>query len=233
MFVAATTGQQGLCDPRLAQFEIYDWLQTPVSTGFAARAISFYLTTSHPTLGLFDADLFLGDLAAHRTDFCSPLLLSTILASACVRNTYSFPLLHFLPPTYALPRGGFHFHLTDNLVRAQQSCTALEPDTAGLSHVFFAEAERLYSEEKTGGPQFETAIMTVAAAQLLSITAAVHGKEDISQGYLRDGIRLAHQNGLLAVEKGQSARNWLDDHVSHVNLKAASHAAWGMFCNLT
>lgn len=74
-----------LCDARLGQFEVHGWLQTRVSTEFAAHAISFYLTTEHPILGLFDADLFLDDLVAQKTDFCSPLLLSAVLSFACVR----------------------------------------------------------------------------------------------------------------------------------------------------
>lgn len=83
-----------LCDPRLGQFEVFEWLQTPVPSEFAARAVSFYLVTDHPVHGLFDADLFLSDLAAHKTEFCSPLLLSAVLSSACVRTT--LPRLKFL-----------------------------------------------------------------------------------------------------------------------------------------
>lgn len=56
-----------------------------MTTEFAALAISFYLTTDHPILGLFDADLFLGDLVARKLDFCTPLLLNALLAFACVR----------------------------------------------------------------------------------------------------------------------------------------------------
>lgn len=55
-----------------------------MTANLAAGAISFYLTTYHPSLGLFDADLFLRDLVAEETGFCSPLLLSAVLALACV-----------------------------------------------------------------------------------------------------------------------------------------------------
>lgn len=117
--------------------------------------------------------------------------------------------------------------------RVQQGCTAFNQNIAALSHVFFAEAERLYIEEKTGHPQFDTAITTVAATQILSLTAGRHGKEEIAQKYLRAGIQLAHQNGLLEVGKGgeASARKWLDSHISIV--KAAAHTAWGTFCTAT
>ena len=49
--------------------------------------------------------------------------------------------------------------------------------------------------------------------------------------YLAEGIELAHQNGLLAVGRKESARNWLDDHIDYV--KATSHTAWGTFCRAT
>lgn len=97
--------------------------------------------------------------------------------------------------------------------------------------MFFAEAEKLYSEEKNDDPQFEYATMMVAATQLMSASATWHGKEEVANKYLQSGIQLAYQNGLLAVGKGYSARNWLDDNISH--LKAASHTAWGTFCRAT
>ncbi|KAF3764046.1 hypothetical protein M406DRAFT_73893 [Cryphonectria parasitica EP155] len=184
-----------VCDERLRHFEVHQWLQTEVSTVLASRAISHYLVTDHPTLGLFDADLFLGDLVSRKTEFCSPLLLSALLSLAC------------------------------------QGYTAFEPQAAGLSHEFFAEAEQLYNEEKTVAPQYGTAIMTVAALQLMSVAATCHGRQAIAHQYLHYGIQLAGDNGLLAVNEGQSARSWLDDHVLCV--RAASHTAWGTFCMAT
>lgn len=89
----------------------------------------------------------------------------------------------------------------------------------------------MYYEEITGDPQFGTAMMTVAATQLMSIIAASHGREETAQKYMQEGVQLAYRNGLLAVSQGNSARNWLDNDMS--NVKAASHTAWGTFCNAT
>jgi hypothetical protein len=66
---------------------------------------------------------------------------------------------------------------------------------------------------------------------LLSLAAACHGRNELALRYLIEGIELAHQNGLVAVDRKQSASNWLDDHVDYV--KAASHTAWGTFCRAT
>ncbi|PSR81930.1 hypothetical protein BD289DRAFT_484138 [Coniella lustricola] len=181
-----------LCDERLGRFEIHHWLQTRASTSFAARVISHYLVTEHPTLGLFDADLFLEDLAANKIEFCSPLLLGALLSFAC------------------------------------QGYSKFEPDAIPLSFEFFVEAERLYREEKTVEPQYDTAVMTVAAAQLLSLAALHHGNQAVSLRYMHDGIQLGCENGMLAVRKTHSARNWLDDHI--LSVRAASHTAWGTFC---
>lgn len=89
----------------------------------------------------------------------------------------------------------------------------------------------MHSEEITGNPQYQFAIPNIAATQLLSLAATCHGRNELALKYLVEGIELAHQNGLLAVAKRLSARNWLDDHVDHV--RAASHTAWGTFCRAT
>ncbi|KAJ0108827.1 c6 transcription factor [Diaporthe amygdali] len=184
-----------LCDERLKHIRIRNWTQISISNQLAASLISFYLTVDHPILGLFDADLFLGDLVAHKTEFCSPLLLSAVLCFAC------------------------------------QGYSNIEAETAVLSYAFFTEAERLHREESTGNPQYQFAIPNIAATQLLSLAATCHGRNELALRYLVEGIELAHQNGLLAVGKMHSARNWLDDHVDFV--KAASHTAWGTFCRAT
>ena len=88
-----------LCDQRLNHIRILSWTQVPISNDLAARLISFYLTVDHPILGLFDADLFLGDLVAHKTEFCCPLLLSAVLSFACVCRQDSNPPPLSLSPT--------------------------------------------------------------------------------------------------------------------------------------
>lgn len=93
------------------------------------------------------------------------------------------------------------------------------------------EAERLYREERTGGPVYQLAITTIAAMQLLSAWATFQGKDDIAHKYLTESLTLARSNGLIAVGKTDSARTWTDDHVDLV--RAASHTAWGTFCHAT
>ena len=81
---SARAPQPPLCDQRLGQLQISKWTDVPITDNMAAAAISLYLETDHPVLGLFDDDLFLNDLVAHKRDFCSPLLVSALLCSSLV-----------------------------------------------------------------------------------------------------------------------------------------------------
>lgn len=87
------------CDARLLLLDISNWTSAPVSNALAASLISFYLKIDHPTLGLFDGDLFLDDLIQNRIRYCSPLLVASILLWACVSlhgRTRSYPKLTIL-----------------------------------------------------------------------------------------------------------------------------------------
>ncbi|KAM0369154.1 hypothetical protein ACHAPY_011174 [Fusarium culmorum] len=78
------TGDSGQhADPRLEFLKILQWTSVPIPDLLAIQAISFYLANEHPVLALFDADLFIRDLASGGGRFCSPLLVSSLLAWAC------------------------------------------------------------------------------------------------------------------------------------------------------
>lgn len=72
------------CDARLNDLQLRFWTKVPISADLAASAISKYLETDHAITGPFDADLFLSDLANHRLEHCSALLVSAYLCIACV-----------------------------------------------------------------------------------------------------------------------------------------------------
>jgi len=54
--------------------------------------LSLYFETEHPILGVFDADLFIGDLVARRPLFCTSFLLSALMAWALVIVEHSTPI---------------------------------------------------------------------------------------------------------------------------------------------
>ena len=72
------------CDPRLERLTVRYWTRIPIDDGLAARAISHFLTTDHPVLGFFDADLFLRDLVDQSLNFCSSFLFHSVMSLACV-----------------------------------------------------------------------------------------------------------------------------------------------------
>ncbi|KAJ3960942.1 hypothetical protein N0V92_002362 [Colletotrichum tropicale] len=70
-------------DPRLKDLDITHWTAVSIPSDVAANVISLYLETDHAILGLFDTELFVHDLTHYEYQFCSPLLVSALLAFAC------------------------------------------------------------------------------------------------------------------------------------------------------
>lgn len=81
---AASGHSLPLCDARLGKLEIGNWTDVPITNQVAARAISIYLETDHPLLGYFDPALFVSDLVAAKTDYCSRILVNALMYWACV-----------------------------------------------------------------------------------------------------------------------------------------------------
>lgn len=94
------------CDPRLGDLTVKYWTRIQIADELAARAISHYLTTDHPILGLFDASLFLQDLLDHALDYCSSFLFHAVMALACVRYRHSNIQLSQLTSLAILHSGG-------------------------------------------------------------------------------------------------------------------------------
>jgi len=78
----------GFFDMHLQQLNVAFWTLIPITNQYAAAVISLYLSTDHPILGLFDAELFVSALVAGTLDFCSPFLVSSLLAFASVSRNF-------------------------------------------------------------------------------------------------------------------------------------------------
>ncbi|KAF4332773.1 conidial development fluffy [Fusarium beomiforme] len=85
-----TTGDSGI-DSRLESLQIRQWTSIPIPENLAAQAISFYLVNEHPLLAFFDADLFIRDFVGGGVRFCSPLLVSSLLAWSCASYSQHEP----------------------------------------------------------------------------------------------------------------------------------------------
>ena len=75
-----------ICDSRLEHLDIGFWTKVPVTSDFAARAMTLYLEAEHAFYGFFDAELFLSDLASLQKRHCSTALVNAVLYNACVRS---------------------------------------------------------------------------------------------------------------------------------------------------
>ncbi|KAJ6439386.1 Nitrogen assimilation transcription factor nirA [Purpureocillium lavendulum] len=106
-----------LCDSRLELLDISSWSQVKVKSELAATLISLYLRTDHPTLGFFDADLFLADLVDVRVRYCSRLLVSAVLSWACLAYAKFDP--------GAIQLGEAFFAEADGLWQAEQASDSL------------------------------------------------------------------------------------------------------------
>ncbi|KAF4341829.1 nitrogen assimilation transcription factor nit-4 [Fusarium beomiforme] len=85
------------CDKRLEELNIGFWTSVPIAADLAARVILLYLETDHPLLGSFDPTLFVDDLVHCRTNYCSKLLVSTLMYWGCMYSAVDPTVQSFVP----------------------------------------------------------------------------------------------------------------------------------------
>lgn len=71
-------------EPILDHVYARQWTNIISEDGLFRRLIAVYLFHQHATFFWFNKELFLEDMAARRTQFCSSLLVNAVLAAACV-----------------------------------------------------------------------------------------------------------------------------------------------------
>lgn len=77
-----------LCDEPLFQVPCKPWTITTDDDHLVSSLISLYFTWHHPLMRVVDQEMFLRDMSAGdlASDFCSPVLVNSILAVASVSN---------------------------------------------------------------------------------------------------------------------------------------------------
>lgn len=98
-----------IADIPLFEVPAQPWTIITDDDAFVSHLISLYFTWQNPIMNWIDRDLFLADMRSGRLDsrFCSPLLVNSILAVACVSlhtSTFfsTFLALRPLPNHYLL-----------------------------------------------------------------------------------------------------------------------------------
>jgi hypothetical protein len=71
-------------DDRFTGLNISYWTSVPISDEFAASVLTLYMKVDHPIYGFMDMDLFIRDLVACRSEFCSPFLVAALMFYGCV-----------------------------------------------------------------------------------------------------------------------------------------------------
>lgn len=69
---------------QLNGLRISRWTNVTVADDFASRIILLYLTTDHPLLSSFDSKLFIHTLVTMEGEYCTSLLVNSLMYWACV-----------------------------------------------------------------------------------------------------------------------------------------------------
>ncbi|KAL6695521.1 hypothetical protein J3F84DRAFT_338354 [Trichoderma pleuroticola] len=69
---------------KLSGLRISRWTNVTVADDFASRIISLYLTTDYPLLSSFDSTLFIHTLVTMEGDYCTSLLVNSLMYWACM-----------------------------------------------------------------------------------------------------------------------------------------------------
>lgn len=77
---------KSLSDIPLYEVPAQPWTSVTEDDSFVSHLVSLYFTWQHPVLNWIDRDLFIRDMRSKKlgSKFCSPLLVNSILAVACV-----------------------------------------------------------------------------------------------------------------------------------------------------
>ncbi|KAI8933109.1 hypothetical protein NX059_009752 [Plenodomus lindquistii] len=81
----STASDDSTSDPRLQY--IRNWTNVTSDTNILISLMSAWTTCEYSYYHYLDREIFLDDLASGRTDFCSPLLVNALLASACFHTS--------------------------------------------------------------------------------------------------------------------------------------------------
>ncbi|KAG5932410.1 hypothetical protein E4U53_001348 [Claviceps sorghi] len=174
---SGSTDGDVLCDARLGKLNIGYWTSIDISDDLAARCISLYLEIDHPLLGHFDPELFVSHLVSKEHEYCSGLLVNSMLYWACVRY---FP---------SAGPASCRKHQTCRADSAlQQMYSAVEPKTDALATEFCVEAETLWAAERESG---RDSILTLAAAQFLCMGYLGQGRDHAVLKYLAEATNMA------------------------------------------
>ena len=114
------------------------------------------------------------------------------------------------------------------LIHPQHGYTAYDPRACQLQPVLYAEALRLWNEER-----HTDSITTLAAAALINMTTHVNGDEDVGYDVIHEMHSMAHRLELYGPTADKPAVPADLSGLEGQWLRARAHAAWGIFNYVT
>ena len=209
---ADNDGQPNLCDVRLWQLSIGHWTSQHIDNDLAARAISCYLTLSHPFFAFFEPNLFLDDLIAMRLQYCSAFLVNSLMAYACVSRLFK------------ILTGSGKFELTS----FEQSYAVYDSRSAYFSALFISEAATLWRTERSSDN-----IVNISAMMLLSLACSLEATDVSVLELLDDACQMAARMQLFHHTDENAVDVSLIDSASPQHMEAMAYTAWGAYNWLT
>ncbi|KAJ5666219.1 Transcription factor [Penicillium maclennaniae] len=230
----ARVALETLCDIPLFRVPARPWTEVTDDSDFVSHLVSLYFTWDHPCAQYLDQKIFIDHMTRGDTSsqFCTPLLVNSLLAMACVRNSY-FPSPQFIltPRQIYSDSPDAFFNLDDTFSRGQH---------------FFQEAERLWNAQR--GRQTLSNIQA-----LLMMCSVLLSQGEVQQGWflLRQAAQMGQDMGLLMLPRVvnpfkeeirfvmPSISELSDDHVKredddedsilHQMERIRTITAWGIF----
>ena len=185
------------------------WTSVCSDNTLMRELLAAYFRQEHDWYTCIQKDYFLEDMAGMKLDFCSPLLVNTLLAIACVR--VSRP-----PPDLGRVSLGLA-PLTETQHCYRPLANRAEywnPQTLGYR--FLAEARRLW-ELELGSPK----LTTIHASLLLNLVNNISGADKVGWPYTIRAIHEANAIGLFRREEAAA-----DDRLQ----RGRDFTAWAVFC---
>ncbi|KAL4948961.1 fungal-specific transcription factor domain-containing protein [Aspergillus filifer] len=195
-----------LCDNPLFRVPCIPWTKVTNDDHLVSGLISLYFTWDHPLMQVLDQELFLRDMAAGetRSEFCSPILVNSILAVACTYSPY--------PEVYAVPgdvasRGQHFFEEAETRWKAEEG----RPSLANIQAlVLMSHNLKLQGKDNASWLYLRQAVQLGQDMGLFSIPKSKHSDwdqmpEDVRHAGARTAWSIFILNSQLSMESRKTA----------------------------
>ncbi|KAL4797143.1 fungal-specific transcription factor domain-containing protein [Aspergillus venezuelensis] len=209
-----------LCDNPLFRVPCIPWTKVTNDDHLVSGLISLYFTWDHPLMQVVDQELFLRDMAVGetRSEFCSPILVNSILA---VASTYSpYPEVYAVPGDVA-SRGQHFFEEAETRWKAEEG----RPSLANIQAlVLMSHNLKLQGKDNASWLYLRQAVQLGQDMGLFSIPKSKHGDWDQMPEEVRHaGARTAWSIFIVNSQLSMESRKTANLDVPRLSLDRIDH----------